>query len=150
MTLISNRVEWPILQYASTLCGAAFTPLDYGALNQPREVELRNFMSRLKPDAIFVATKENASSVDTALRNADQPTPKVRVVLDEQQSSNLNGWTSLLDLTSKSGEATIAENEILDRAREADPDRIDMIAFTSGTSSGKPKGCRKLSFTVSR
>lgn len=143
VTLIANRVEWPLLQYACTICGASFAPLDYGALNQPREVELRNFMSRLKPDAIVVATEENARSVDAALTKADQATPKVPIVLDRGQGPMENGWTSLLELVSKSDKATPSEDEILDEARAEDPDRINMIAFTSGTSSGKPKGCRK-------
>lgn len=141
-TLISNRVEWPLLQYASTLCEASFVPLDFGALNQPREVELKNFMTRLKPDAIFVGTENDARSIDWTLAKANHPAPKVRVVLDGQDS-NSNGWISLLDLASKVLEVNASEDEILDRARAADPGRISLIAFTSGTSSGTPKGCRK-------
>ena len=142
VTLISNRVEWPLLQYACTLCGATFAPLDYGALSLPREVELKNFMTRLKPDAVVVATEEDARSVDSALSKTNQATPKVQLVLEKEPGSGTSQWISLLDLTSRSEEATVSEDEVLVQARARDPDRINMIAFTSGTSSGRPKGCR--------
>lgn len=141
MTLIPNRVEIPLLQYATTICGATFTPLDFGALNQSRKVELQNFITRLKPDAVFVANLDDAASVDLAIESVQQSLPKTLVVLDGPGKSESNCWTSLLDLTYRNGETIAREQELLDFARLPDPDRIDIMAFTSGTSSGSPKGC---------
>ena len=140
VTLISNRVEWPLLQYAAAVCGATFAPLDFGVLKtHARETELMNFMTRLRPDAIFVATTEDVSAVDLALTKAGRRTPSVRVVLDAKFDPG--DWMSLLDLVALEGRETVDENDLLATAGTADPDRISLLCFTSGTSSGNPKGC---------
>ena len=138
ITLIPNRVEWPLLQYAAAICGATFAPLDFGVLTHPRGTELKNIMSRLRPDAIFVASAEDASMVDLALDGANLPSPSVRIMLDK---SDLGSWMSLLDLAAIDSRNNVDEKDLVTRAAMPDPDRIGLLCFTSGTSSGHPKGC---------
>ena len=140
VTLIPNRVEWLVLQYAAVICRASFAPLDFGALNQARAIELQNATSRLKPDAIVVSGNQDAMSVNQALAAAKH-VPKLRIVLEESIGSSTNNWVSLLSLTANNNEKAVQETKLLENARTLDPDRIDLICFTSGTSSGNPKGC---------
>jgi 4-coumarate--CoA ligase len=98
-------------------------------------------MTRLKPDAVFVVNLDDAASVDLAIESVQQSPPKALVVLDGPSKLESNSWTSLLDLTFRNGETIPREQESVDFARLPDPDRIDLMAFTSGTSSGSPKGC---------
>ena len=141
MTLLPNRVEIPLLQYATSICGATFVPYDLEAINPKRSNELQNFITRLKPDAVFVANSEDAASVDLAIESLKEAPPKTLVILDGLSKSKSNHWMSFLDLTPRNGETIAREQELLELAKIRDPDRIDLISFTSGTSSGSPKGC---------
>lgn len=137
VTLIPNRVEYSLLLWTSTIVRFTLACLDYGALTAPRFDELDNFMQTLNPDVVIVPDAEGAKAVDTALRDIGQR-PQLCVVLDGPESPS---WMTLLGLAQSSQLSPTKQKDLLEQARNDDPERIQFVLFTSGTSSGNPKGC---------
>ena len=138
VSLIFNGLEWAILYWACMLGKYTYSALDPGALSAPRAPELRNLFEVLHPDAVFVSDEEGAVSVDKAL-DSQQKQPNTKIML-EQTDQPRNSWTTLLNLASapvSSAKASQIESE----ARSDDALRTNVIAFTSGTTTGIPKGC---------
>ncbi|KAK5111736.1 hypothetical protein LTR85_011781 [Meristemomyces frigidus] len=103
--------------------------LDPGALAAARSVELERFMQTLQPSVMIVHGYEGAKAVDAALLNTGA----------NQLLSQI--WTSLLELATQTPASAIGKHALLEAARTDDPDLWAYTLFTSGTSSGKPKGC---------
>ena len=141
VTLISNRVEWAIMLYAVNLCGMTLASLDFGALSSSRSTELQNFMSTLKPAVVIVANVDDTKSVDDALSKAGC-SPQLKMTLDaDLRDTDPQDWKSLSKACEISSPDAPSEQKLLEKARQSDPDRLMLICFTSGTSSGRPKGC---------
>ncbi|EMC99275.1 hypothetical protein BAUCODRAFT_146239 [Baudoinia panamericana UAMH 10762] len=64
--------------------------------------------------------------------------PQVKIILDDPEHE---GWKTLLSLASDGIDGPFSEEDVLEHARRDDPARIALIYFTSGTTSGAPKGC---------
>ena len=139
MTLIPNRVEWALLLYANSICRLTLASLDYGALNPARNAELQNFVRTLKPTVVVVSNESDARTLDAVLLE-NGVEPRVNIILDinAEDSDSTSNWKTLSEVADCSnGE----KEDLISQARKPDPDRINFICFTSGTSSGKPKGC---------
>ncbi|CAK1361817.1 4-coumarate--CoA ligase 2 [Cercospora beticola] len=137
-TFIPNRVEYPLLLWMSTLLRVTLCSLDPGATQPPREAELESFLTRLKPDAVVVLDSSAGMQVNSVLSRLSLPAPKVKIVLDGGPREN---WTTIIDLA-RSVKTNESESEALvESALHDDPNRTSFILFTSGTSSGRPKGC---------
>jgi len=140
VTLMPNGIEFPILLWASIVMRLKLATLDFGALREARSMELKNFMISLKPDVVVVPDNEGAESVDRALSSADVKQP-LRIVLG---GCTENGWRTMVAIGKMGINHQINEQSLLEQARSGDdPNRIYSVLFTSGTSSGKPKGCPK-------
>lgn len=140
-TFIPNGVEWALLQYANSICRLTLACLDYGATSAARKPELQNFIKTLQPAIVVVSNKHDATTVDAALQYCNV-VAKVKIILDDKTGApSLNGWTTLPDMSDLSLDKVQRDSDLLEQARQSDPDRISFICFTSGTSSGSPKGC---------
>lgn len=111
-------------------------PLDSGALTPAREAELQNLMARLKPAAIVVSDAQEAAAVQKATDGFKRP-----VVITISESPLHGGRTLSSMVRFGSTLPVVMRKDLLSGAREHDPDRIGLIMFTSGTSTGVPKGC---------
>ena len=141
VTLIPNRVEWPLLLLTSVIMQATLAPLDPGALAAARIAELNNLTETLRPDVIVVSDTTAAKAVDDPALNSES-SRAIKIVLDPSpEGNNPAGWSSLLAIAERRNLSPLAESELLQRVRDPNPDHTAMILFTSGTSSGKPKGC---------
>ncbi|KAK5719564.1 hypothetical protein LTR17_015350 [Elasticomyces elasticus] len=144
VTLIPNGVESLLLLWVSTIMRFTLAPLDVGALTEARHEELLALLQTLKPDVVVVQSLDDAKKMELLLRESGIPLPQLRFQLDSGVSTQ-NGWQSkwrtLTSLVEEGFEYDIDQQSLLDRARSYEPDRIALIMFTSGTSSGKPKGC---------
>ncbi|KAK5681851.1 hypothetical protein LTS10_006384 [Elasticomyces elasticus] len=144
VTLIPNGVENLLLLWVSTIMRFTLAPLDVGALTEARHEELLALLQTLKPDVVVVQSLDDAKKMELLLRESGIPLPQLRFQLDSGVSTQ-NGWQSewktLTSLVQEGFEYDIDQQSLLDHARRYEPDRIALIMFTSGTSSGKPKGC---------
>ncbi|KAK4553875.1 hypothetical protein LTR86_009050 [Recurvomyces mirabilis] len=140
ITLVTNGVESLLLLYASIILRLTFVPLDPGALTQPRQAELENFLKTMKADTLVVGDEKGAAAVDTALQSSNAHASSVRITLEDITTPSAP-WKSLSNILQATPLSESDEARLLQAARAYDPDRIALIVFTSGTSSGKPKGC---------
>lgn len=137
-TFIPNRVEWQLTLWMTTLLRLTLCSVDPGAAAEvPRKVELESFLTRLDPDVIMVPDASVAANIDAAISSLGRSSPKVKIVLDGDVP---RGWTNITQLVA-SAQPRKDDEAFLQAARNDDPDRVAMIMFTSGTSSGQPKGC---------
>ncbi|KAK1089604.1 hypothetical protein LTR48_000364 [Friedmanniomyces endolithicus] len=65
--------------------------------------------------------------------------PKLSLVLDDGLEP-CEGWTSIQALASEGQEYQIDMQRLSNEARKEDADRVALVMFTSGTSTGTPKG----------
>lgn len=114
-----------------------FSPLDVGALTTPRAAELQSVMKMLQPDAVVVPGDEGVAAVDVALEgHAKQGVAKVSLAPTVRRT----GWVTLHELASQPLDEVLAAR-INAEAKYDDLDRTQLLYFTSGTTTGQPKGC---------
>ena len=138
VTFMPNRVEYPLLLWTCSLLRLTLCSLDPGATNTPRRAELESFMSRLCPDVILVLNASAADAIDATTAKLGIKSPLVKIILDGDAPAT---WTTIVQLAASADPSTEDINNLLQDARSDEPNRIASILFTSGTSSGKPKGC---------
>ncbi|EMC98070.1 hypothetical protein BAUCODRAFT_42909, partial [Baudoinia panamericana UAMH 10762] len=137
MTLVVNRAEFIVLYYMAIVMRLTFVPLDPGALGQPRKAELENSLRVLKPDLVVVADAQGMEAVRSAF---GVRSPSVGLQLDGQVAQ-ADAWTDMTTLLAEAKNTPVEETAVTEALRDVDLDRTHLILFTSGTSSGKPKGC---------
>ena len=137
LTLIPNAVEYSLLFWTSIVMRMTFTSLDPSSLGASGNTDLRSLMKTLKPEFVVVRNVAGAKAVDDAVKALGLEQP-LRIMLSGAAS---NGWKSLDDLADEASMFPIDENALLEEARNDDPDRILSVLFTSGTSTGRPRGC---------
>ncbi|KAG9838975.1 acetyl-CoA synthetase-like protein, partial [Aureobasidium melanogenum] len=139
VTLIPNSVEWLLLLSASIISKNAIACLDANMLNKPRHDELGRKIIDLQPSVIVVENAEGMSAAEQALESLDlQDLVKVSLS-DKSIFSHSGSWLRFADLCSPVTDQVASAR--IDDARQDDPDRDALIVYTSGTSSGIPKGC---------
>ncbi|CAK3806586.1 4-coumarate-- ligase 2 [Lecanosticta acicola] len=138
-TICPNGVQFPLALWTCMIMRLTLCPLDPGAVSRAREEELAKYMSLIQPDAVLVMDERATAAVDVALSKE----PKVKIVLDPGfKPESSSRWTSLLQLATSATFSPADEESLLNSARNEDsPTRLASILFTSGTSSGNPKGC---------
>lgn len=137
VTLIPNRVEQPLTLWAHAILRLTHIPLDPGAVNPPRREELTKLIDSTNPDIVMVLDDDGAKAIDEVFAGRPSP-PKVRVILE----GAYNGWTSIPQLAIDGSKSSIDTTKLLKDARAPDDiKRTSVILFTSGTSTGNPKGC---------
>lgn len=116
---------------------------DFGALTQPRAAELRSLLSALKPDVIVVPDAEGVLAVQRALE-AQSKQPSVKITLNRDPVRSPVEWISLIDMAQppepEASDSVLTKAKVEEAARMDDLERMQLILFTSGTSSGNPKG----------
>lgn len=139
VTFIPNGIAWPLVVWASYVGKYTWTSHDFNMVSPPRARELRNVIGRVSPDVVLVADSEGAIAVDNALSSVPDTQPKVKIVLDNNQDTPA-GWVTLTSFANPMiSDAT--RTQIEQSAKDDDPERVCNIMFTSGTTSGVPKGC---------
>ena len=142
MTFMPNGVEYAVLVWTAAILKLGLGCLDPGALSEARGMELENYMQSLKPHVVVAVHAEGAEAVEHALLATGVTSLQVKVRLDYHANAGPGDWITLPALASEAAKHGVDEAAILDFARADDnPDRLAFLLFTSGTSSGKPKGC---------
>ncbi|KAK3619799.1 hypothetical protein LTR56_023814 [Elasticomyces elasticus] len=138
VTFMPNSVEYAIMLWASAMVRLTLACLDPGALSAARGPELESLLRRLNPAVIYVPSVGGAAVVDEALLDSGIQPPRVKICHDAKQ---VTGWLTFEQLATNGGEREVDTEEVLEAARHDEPSRVCIINFTSGTSSGIPKGC---------
>lgn len=137
VTFTPNNAEWLLLLWALTLAKIGVSSLDPGSLSPARKGELVSYLTGVKPSAIILADDRGAHAINDMLKELNMDC-KVKVLF-RGSLKKPPGWTTLAQLSASYTPA--ADASLSSSARSDDPNRIAFILYTSGTSSGKPKGC---------
>lgn len=135
MTIIPNCAEWCLFSWAAALMELTLVPLDVRIVEGARKEELRYHLETLKPTAIVVSDTIAAVAVTMLLKELDLE-PKLCMTLSSEKPTN-SCWTALSSLSN----SPVSEDSMDYPATTSDPSRVATVIFTSGTSSGIPKGC---------
>lgn len=137
VVFLPTSAEWTLMMWVSALKCYTLITLDPALVEPGQEQLLDGYMAKLKPSIVVVRSQAAAVAVDKSRSKLKgQGDLFVGVTLDTLEKPRQN-WTSLPD---------IAARDFSEEVEAAPPavdslDRVAMVVFTSGTSSGKPKGC---------
>lgn len=138
-TLIPNRVEYPLTLWMYTLLRLTLISLDPAAVTLARREELKTLIEATNPDVVMVLNDEGARAINEVFSGC-QTSPKVKIVLD----GTVDGWTDIPTIAADGEKSSIDPEKLVEEARGPDdPNRTSTILFTSGTSTGNPKGCAR-------
>lgn len=140
-TFLPNGIECVLLAWVSALLQLTLVPLDVNVLRPERSEQLEHYLSeRGSTDAMVVVPDRSAAGhLDNVLR-ATKHTARARCTIDVNPPS---GWISLAQLTSDEPTERLQDEPGFkqDKALDDDLRRIALMLHTSGTSTGKPRGC---------
>ena len=139
VTFIPNCVECALFMHLAALLELVYVPLDIQTLNPARKEELRFLLVTLKPDVIAVQDQAGIEAIETLRRDVAFDL-KLGICLTTSIQNSGTPWNSL---TSLSREDLSKAREMPDSFLKSVPDldQVLLIMFTSGTSTGRPKGC---------
>ncbi|KAF2137731.1 uncharacterized protein K452DRAFT_235401 [Aplosporella prunicola CBS 121167] len=136
LMMIPNGGEHCVLLWACIIMRLTYVCVDPSALDTSKQAVLLNTLKMVKPSLIVVPNATGAEVLQTAVVESHLAEP----LYISLQGDAPNGWKSLLDFAIDEPKLSLSQDELLDAARDDDPNRIHSILFTSGTS-GQPKGC---------
>ncbi|KAI5203087.1 acetyl-CoA synthetase-like protein [Aureobasidium subglaciale] len=124
--------EWSLLWWAANLYGVTLVTIDKRALEPARSDELSFYIRSLQPETVIVHGSDGTGAVDKVCTEL-QHSVKCKVTLDS--AGGVPDWRGLASLDF----SKIKIEQAIDRS--TDYDRTAVILYTSGTSTGQPKGC---------
>lgn len=136
LMIIPNGGEYALLVWICAILRITYVCVDESMGDSSSYRKLREIMKTVKPSLIVVSSENRALAVDFAIADLNLATPVKICLADICQV----GWKSLLQIMKDSPWCAVDPEVLLDNARNDDPNRINSIIFTSGTS-GTPKGC---------
>ncbi|KAK4994538.1 hypothetical protein LTR66_005449 [Elasticomyces elasticus] len=142
VTFVVNCAEWSLLYWTAAMLQLTFVPLDPHILEPTRVHDLKYFLQVLNPSSIVVHDSIGAHAIDDAYQQI-AVNIGAKFVCESSSHGSPAPWPSLADIV-KIGVADhdINPNEVFqDEALDAQGTRTAIILFTSGTSTGRPKGC---------
>ncbi|EKG09634.1 AMP-dependent synthetase/ligase [Macrophomina phaseolina MS6] len=132
LTFVPNCAEWALMLWTAALGCHTIVPLDDRALRPGREEELRAYFEKLGPSVVMVAD----SGVEAVERMRGAGHKFLGISLSAHGNPS-KGWTSMVDIAHLSfSDVQSKPSPVAD-----DPNRLSTLMFTSGTSTGRSKGC---------
>ncbi|THV88118.1 acetyl-CoA synthetase-like protein [Aureobasidium pullulans] len=125
--------EWSLLWWMANCLGVTLVTIDKRALEPARVDELTFYIRSLQPESVVVYESQDAAAVDDICAEL-QHSIKSKVTLDAGDGTA--GWTGLATFDS-----SVNSNDHAVDTNDTDYDRTAVILYTSGTSTGQPKGC---------
>ncbi|KAJ6104358.1 fatty-acid-CoA ligase [Penicillium sp. IBT 18751x] len=132
---LPSCAEWSLMTWVSALRCLTVVTLD-PAITQPgQEQLLEEYVEKLKPSVVVVVTQASAVAVDKVRNKVRSYGSFIGITVNDLEKP-LQSWTSLPGISVRD-----FTNELEARPAAVDSlNRVATIIFTSGTSSGKPKG----------
>lgn len=137
VTILPSCVEWALFQWVSALRCLTFVPLDTSLLLPERKSQLISYLERLRPALLVVENEDAANAVSHA--SAAGKFVALRGLCLSAMNNSIHhskneSWLTMAEIIRGAGSPL--PKPVPDRL-----DRIALILFTSGTSTGRPKGC---------
>lgn len=137
VTILPSCAEWALLQWVAALRCLTFVPSDTSLLLPDRKSQLTSYLERLRPAFLVVENEDAVNAVNHA--SAASTFTELKGLCLSTMDSNSHcskgeNWLTMADLVRGAGSST----------PQPEPDRLNrtaLILFTSGTSTGQPKGC---------
>ncbi|KAJ6279554.1 hypothetical protein J3E71DRAFT_363972 [Bipolaris maydis] len=137
--LIPNGAEYAILLWTCILLRITYVNLDPSLLDMSSSAALKQMLQMARPQLVVAPDTCSGKMIDIAISELGLPQP-VRICLSDSVLSS-TGWKSFVAVAAHANSQRLLEDESLGlAARHHNPNRINSIMFTSGTS-GMPKGC---------
>lgn len=136
VTIVPNCAECCLFSWTAALMELTLIPLDSRIVEPARREELMYYLGTLKPVAIVVNDQAGVSAVDAA-RKGLGISSKFSGCLRSNEELN-SAWTTFDEIASQQFTATEDNTKA---SESGDITRVHTVIFTSGTSSGTPKGC---------
>ena len=143
VTFIANGMDSSSVLWLSGVMKLTLVSLDPGMLlSIARRAELESYMMRMKPAAVLLPTFESFQKLENVYSGTNQDLPLVVTQADADEDCSVSDKCFSVSQLAKLGQAdTVSHATLLQDALVDDLDRLAAIFFTSGTSSGSPKGC---------
>ncbi|CAD0096622.1 unnamed protein product [Aureobasidium mustum] len=125
--------EWSLLWMAANCFGVTIVTIDERALEPARVDELTFYIRSLQPGIVVVHESNGADAVNRVCEEV-QHSVDCKLTLDAGEGAH--GWTGLA-----SSDVSIDTRGFTPNTQDRDLNRTAAILFTSGTSTGQPKGC---------
>ena len=136
--LLPNGIECHLILWVSAILQLTLMPLDPGIWNRARREQLEDYIKRLSPETVILGDNTGLEAIDETAETCGA-TIKARIAFSQ---TTVPGWTSVMDLVERSlSSGTDSVTTPQDISLEGNGERVAVILFTSGTSSGRPKGC---------
>ena len=133
LVLVSNCAEWSLLLWVSALKCYTLVTVDTRVLEPGHEQELQRYIEILTPSVIVVQHQDDATAVERFRPKDKYPFMGLSL---EPLAEPPQDWTSMEDVSAMFFPENIKAEPAVDTL-----DRVAMIIFTSGTSTGLLKGC---------
>ncbi|PIA97621.1 4-coumarate--CoA ligase-like 5 [Cercospora beticola] len=136
VTFLPNGIARELCLWVSVALQLTLLPCDPALLEAGREEQFKEYIDTVSPGVVIVSGDQAA----TTWEERSLGTGALQLIL---QPTTRPDWTRFTALPLPKGDYD-AELELIDQQDleiENDRERIIAILFTSGTSSGKPKGC---------
>ncbi|KAI4842314.1 acetyl-CoA synthetase-like protein [Aureobasidium sp. EXF-8845] len=125
--------EWSLLWLAANCIGITLVTIDKRALEPARADELTYYIRSLQPAVVVIHESNGAEAVDKVCAEL-QHTINCKMTLDNAEGTT--DWYGLARFDS-----SVKANRPAFGGPHTDYDRTAVILYTSGTSTGQPKGC---------
>jgi 4-coumarate--CoA ligase len=136
LVLVPTCVEWALMLWLSALKCYTLVTLEASLLEPQNSGELRKYISLLAPSIVVVTNQTGAIAMDKARMPANSTLPFVGITIEPLLEPQWC-WTSLPAIATMRFPANVEQVP----PSTDHPDRIALIIFSSGTSTGRPKGC---------
>jgi acyl-CoA synthetase (AMP-forming)/AMP-acid ligase II len=125
--------EWPLLWLAANCIGFTLVTIDKRALEPARGDELTYYIRSLQPAIVVIHGSDGAQAVDKVCAEL-QHSIDCKITLDTGEDAA--DWYALANFDP----SVRTDDSALSNPR-TNYDRTAVILYTSGTSTGQPKGC---------
>ncbi|KAH0372010.1 acetyl-CoA synthetase-like protein, partial [Aureobasidium melanogenum] len=125
--------EWSLLWMAANCFGVTLVTIDKRALEPARADELTFYIRSLQPGVVIVHDSTDVDAVDRVCAEV-QHSVDCKLTFDAGEEAD--GWIGLAK-----SEISNHTKDYVPNAEDRDLNRTAAILFTSGTSTGQPKGC---------
>ncbi|KAI8623046.1 acetyl-CoA synthetase-like protein [Xylariaceae sp. FL1651] len=147
LCLIPNTIEYPLLVWVCALLRLTIAAVDPAVLED--EDQFSAYLKLVKPDVVVLSGTHNAQIADSAIAKQPELWECLRVQTHDVEDAAFPGWTSFRSLVKMGAllppvlpdRTEDMEGQQNYQDEDVDANLICSILFTSGTSTGKPKGC---------
>lgn len=136
LVLVPSCAEWALMLWLCAFKCYTLVTLEATLLEPQMLGELQQYISLLAPSVVVTRNQHSSIAIDKAIMARNNTLPFVGITI-EPLFEPRSGWTSLPTIAAMQFPSNV---ERLPPAPDH-PDRIALIIFSSGTSSGRPKGC---------